>query len=148
MAAQHFGTLPRTTVSKIKRLLAAKSRAIRLALILCLASTASLGQTAAEDRFVTAADADCPIGISATVEKNEHPLVAQRLQVTLTKWPSFAVVTSRITVHGIAAVPNSPKPSEITKNLDLNRIVDIRDLPPPATYCIPPPNKKKLLRIR
>jgi hypothetical protein len=100
------------------------SRAIRLALILCLASTASLGQTAAEDRFVTAADADCPIGISATVEKNEHPLVAQRLQVTLTKWPSFAVVTSRITVHGIAAVPNSPKPSEITKNLDLNRIVD------------------------
>ena len=100
------------------------SRAIGLALILCLASTASLAQIAPADRPVIPLEADCPIGIHATMEKNEHPLAAQRLQVTLTKWPSFAIVASRITVHGIAPVSNSPELSEITKSLDLNQIVD------------------------
>jgi hypothetical protein len=100
------------------------SRAIRLALMLCLASTASLAQIAAEDTPAVPLEPDCPIGIRATVGENEHPLAARRLQVTLTKWPSFAIVASRITVHGIAPVSSSPEPSEITKSLDLTRIVD------------------------
>ena len=100
------------------------SRAIGLALILCLASTASLAQIAPADRPVIPLESDCPIGIHATMEKNEHPLAAQRLQVSLTEWPSFAIVASRITVHGLAPVANRPEPSEITESLDLNRIVD------------------------
>jgi hypothetical protein len=100
------------------------SRAIRPALILCLASTASLAQIAAERTPIAPPEADCPIGIRGTVEKNEHPLAGQRLEVTLTKWPSFAIVASRITIHGTATVANSAEPSEITRNLDLKRIVD------------------------
>ena len=86
----------------------------RLPLILCLASTASLAQI----------EANCPVGIRATLEKSGNLLPAQRLQVTLTKWPSFDIVASRITVHGIAAVAEHSEPSETTESLDLNRIVD------------------------
>jgi hypothetical protein len=96
----------------------------RLSFALCLASTASLGQISVRDSPVVPLEADCPIGIRATVEKNEKPLAAQRLQVTLIQWPPLGVVASRITIHGIAAVVNRPKPSEITESLDLNRIVD------------------------
>ena len=124
------------------------SRAIGLALILCLASTASLAQIAPADRPVIPLESDCPIGIHATMEKNEHPLAAQRLQVSLTEWPSFAIVASRITVHGIAPVSNSPELSEITKSLSLIRLWIIRDPNQPATYRMPPPNKKKLLPDR
>jgi hypothetical protein len=83
-----------------------------------------LAQVAAEDKPVVPLEADCPIGIRATVEKSEHPLAAQRLEVTLTKWPSFAIVASRITVHGIAPVADSAEPSEITRSLDLDRVPD------------------------
>lgn len=98
--------------------------ASRLTFILCLASTASLGQISTWDRPVVPLEVYCPIGIRATVEKNENPLAAQRLQVTLSHWPPFGIVASRITVHGIAAVVDRPKPSEIAESLDLNRIVD------------------------
>jgi hypothetical protein len=101
-------------------------RASRLTLILCLASTASLAQIAAEDMPVVSLEADCPIGIRATVEKNGNLLAAQRLQVTLTQWPVFGIIASRIIVHGVASVANRPEPSEIVQNLDLNRILDPR----------------------
>jgi hypothetical protein len=70
------------------------SCAIRLALIFCLALTASLARIAAEDTPVVPLEADCPIGIRATVERNDHSLATQRLQVTLTGWLSFAIVVS------------------------------------------------------
>jgi hypothetical protein len=95
----------------------------RLTLILCLASTALLAQTPVRDIFMPL-EADCPIGIRATLEKSGNLLPAQRLQVTLTKGSSFRIVASRITVHGVAAVANHPEPSEITESLDLNRILD------------------------
>jgi hypothetical protein len=108
----------------------------RLALILCLTSTASLAQIAAEDTPIVPLEADCPIGVRATVEKNGNLLAAQRLEVTLTKWPSFAIVASRITVHGIAAVANRPERSEITESLDLNKILDPRVIGSPASLPI------------
>jgi hypothetical protein len=98
------------------------SRAIRLTLILCLASAASLTQAAAQDAPGVPTEADCPIGMRATIEKSEHPLAAQRLELTLTKWPSFAIVASRITVHGVANGANSAESPEITRSLDVDRI--------------------------
>jgi hypothetical protein len=71
-------------------------------------------------------EADCPVGVRAKLEKGGNLLPAQRLQVTLTKWPSFGIVASRITVHGIVAVANRPEPSEIKESLDLNRTLDPR----------------------
>jgi hypothetical protein len=109
------------------------SRASRLTLILCLASTASLAQIAAEDRPVVPLEADCPIGIRATVEKNGNLLAAQRLQVTLTQWPAFGIIASRIIVHGIASVANRPEPSEVVQNLNLNRILDPRLIGSPGS---------------
>jgi hypothetical protein len=109
------------------------SRASRLTLILCLASTASLAQIAAEDTPVVPLEADCPIGIRATVEKKGSLLAAQRLQVTLTQWPVFGIIASRIIVHGVASVANRPEPSEIVQNLDLNRILDPRLIGSPGS---------------
>ena len=91
------------------------NRAIKSTLILCFASIASLAQISVGDIPSLPQEAGCPIGIRATVEKDGNLLPIQRLQVTLTKWPSFAIVASRIAVHGIAAVANSTEPSEITK---------------------------------
>ena len=99
-------------------------RTSRSALILCLASTASLAQISLRDIPFVPLEANCPIGMQATLEKGGNLLATQRLQVILTKWPSFDIVASRITVHGIAPVANRPEPSEITESLDLNRIVD------------------------
>jgi hypothetical protein len=99
-------------------------RTSRSALILCLASTASLAQISLRDIPFVPLEANCPIGMQATLEKGGNLLATQRLQVILTKWPSFDIVASRITVHGIAPVANRPQPSEITESLDLNRIVD------------------------
>ena len=99
-------------------------RTSRSALILCLASTASLAQISLRDIPFVPLEANCPIGMQATLEKGGNLLATQRLQVILTKWPSFDIVASRITVHGIAPVANRPEPSEITERLDLNRIVD------------------------
>lgn len=99
-------------------------RTSRSALILCLASTASLAQISLRDIPFVPLEANCPIGMQATLEKGGNLLAVQRLQVILTKWPSFDIVASRITVHGIAPVANRPEPSEITERLDLNRIVD------------------------
>ncbi len=98
-------------------------RTSRSALILCLASTASLAQIPVRDIFVPL-KANCPIGIHATLEKSGNLPTAQRLQVVLSGWPPFAIVASRIIVHGLAPVANRPKPSEITESLDLSRIVD------------------------
>jgi hypothetical protein len=109
------------------------SRASRLTFILCLAWTASLAQIAAENTPVVPLEADCPIGLRATVEKNGNLLAAQRLQVTLTQWPPFGIVASRVIVHGIASVANRPEPSEIVQNLDLNRILDSRLIGSPGS---------------
>ena len=99
-------------------------RTRRTALVLCLASTASLAQISLRDIPFVPLEANCPIGIRATLEKGGNLLATQRLQVILTKWPSFPIVATRITVHGMAPVADRPEPSEITESLDLNRIVD------------------------
>jgi hypothetical protein len=100
------------------------NRASKLALVLCLVSTASLAQISVTDNHLVLLEAGCPIGIHATLGNGGNLLSAQRLQVTLTQWPPFGIVASHITVHGIAAVADRPEPSEITQGLDLNRIVD------------------------
>jgi hypothetical protein len=100
------------------------NRASKLALVLCLVSAASLAQISVRDRSLVPLEADCPIGIRATLEKRGNLVPAQRLQVTLSKWLSFGIVASRITVHGTVAVANRSEPSEITESLDLNRIVN------------------------
>jgi len=99
-------------------------RTRRSKLILCLASTASMAQTSVRDRSVVPLQTNCPIAMQATLEKSGNLLAFQRLEVTLTKWPSFPIVSSRITVRGTARVGNRPEPSEITESLDLNRIGD------------------------
>jgi len=112
------------------------SRAIRLALILYLASTALSAQTPVRDAPFVPLGADCPIGIRATLEKRGNLLPAQRLQVTLSQWLSFGIVASRITVHGIAAGANRPKQSEIQVSLDLNRILDPRPIGSPGSLPV------------
>ena len=102
----------------------ALDRTTTFAVILCFGSTASLAQIAVRDRSLVPLETNCPIGIRATVEKNGNLLAAQRLQVTLTQWPSFGIVASRIIVHGIAAGTNGPEQSEIQVSLELNRILD------------------------
>jgi hypothetical protein len=99
-------------------------RTSRTALILCLASTASLAQISARDIPFVPLEANCPIGIRATLEKSGNLLAAQRLQVILSQWPPFGIVASRITVHGMAPGGDRPEPSESTESLDLNRIVN------------------------
>jgi hypothetical protein len=99
-------------------------RTSRTALILCLASTASLAQISVRDIPFVPLEANCPIGIRATLEKSGNLLAAQRLQVILSQWPPFGIVATRITVHGTAPVANRPEPSEITESLDLSRIVN------------------------
>jgi hypothetical protein len=94
------------------------------ALILCLASTASLAQISLRDSRFVPLEANCPIGIQAKLEKSGNLLAPQRLQVILSQWPPSGIVASRITVHGMAPVANRPEPSEITESLDLNRIVN------------------------
>ena len=108
----------------------------RLTLILCLASTALLAQTPVRDIPLMPLEADCPIGIRATLEKSGNSLTAQRLQVALSNWPRKPIVASRITVHGIAAVANGPEPFEIQVSLDLNRILDPRLIGSPGS--LPP----------
>ena len=109
------------------------NRASKLALVLCLVAAASWAQISVRDRSLVPLEADCPIGIRATLEKRANLVPAQRLQVTLSKWPSFGIVASRITVHGTVAVPNRPEPSEITESLDLNRILDPRLIGSPGS---------------
>ena len=109
------------------------NRASKLALVLCLVSAAALAQTSVRDRSFVPLEGGCPIGIRATLEKRGNLVPAQRLQVTLTKWPSYGIVASRITVHGIVAVANRPEPSEITERLDLNRILDPRLIGSPGS---------------
>ncbi len=99
-------------------------RTSRSTLILCLASTASLAQTSVSDRSIVPLETSCPIAMQATLEKGGTLLAVQRLEVTLTKWPSFPIIASRITVRGIAPVGNLREPSEVTESLDLNRVVD------------------------
>ncbi len=100
------------------------SRTSRLALFLCFTPTALLAQIDLRDRPLVPLGTNCPVGMRATVEKSGNLLAAQRVQVTLTQWPPFGIVASRITIHGIAPVANHPEPSEIRESLDLNRIVD------------------------
>jgi hypothetical protein len=96
----------------------------RWAFTLCFACTALLAQSSVNEIPFVPLEADCPIGIRATLEKSGNLLGAQRLEIILGKWPAFGVIASRITVHGIAPVANHPEPSEITESLELNRIVD------------------------
>jgi hypothetical protein len=112
------------------------NRASKLALVLCLVSAASLAQISVRDWSLVPLEADCPIGIRATLEKRGNPVPAQRLQVTLTRWPSYGIVASRITVHGIVAVANHPEPSEITESLELNRILDPRLIGSPGSLPV------------
>ena len=112
------------------------NRASKLALVLCLVAAASWAQISVRDRSLVPLEADCPIGIRATLEKRANLVPAQRLQVTLSKWPSFGIVASRITVHGTVAVPNRPEPSEITESLDLNRILDPRLIGSPGSVPV------------
>jgi hypothetical protein len=143
-ALEPRGTLPDSVVSKkMKEFLTgfpppegALDRTSTFGLILCFASTASLAQIAVRDHSLVPLETNCPIGIRATVEKNGDLLAAQNLQVTLTKWPSFGVVASRITVHGIAAGANGPEQSEIQVSLDLNRILDPRLIGSPGSQPV------------
>lgn len=114
----------------------ALDRTSTFALILCFGSTASLAQIAVRDRSLVPLETNCPIGIRATVEKNGNLLAAQRLQVTLTQWPPFAIVASRITVHGIAAGATGPEQSEIQVSLELNRILDPRLIGSPGSLPV------------
>jgi hypothetical protein len=100
------------------------NRMSRLAVVLSLASTASLAQSISRDMPVLPLEAHCPIDIRATLEKSGNMAGAQRLQITLNKWPSFAITATRITIHGIASDANHPEPAETTETLDLTRIVD------------------------
>jgi hypothetical protein len=100
------------------------SRTSRLVLILYLVSTVSLAQVSLRDSALVPLEANCPIDMRATLEKSGNLQAAQRLQVTLTKWSAVAIVASRITVHGMAPVANSPEHSEIAESLDLIRIVN------------------------
>jgi hypothetical protein len=111
-------------------------RTSKFAFILCFASTASLAQISVRDRSLVPLEINCPIGIRATVEKNGNLLAAQRLQVNLTKWPSFGIVASRITVHGIAAGANDLEQSEIQVRLDLNKILDPRVIGSPRSQPV------------
>jgi hypothetical protein len=112
------------------------NRASKLVLVLCLVSAASLAQISVRNSAVVSLEADCPIGIRATLERRGSLVPAQRLQVTLTKWPSFGIVASRITVHGIVAVANRPELSEITESVDLNRILDPRLIGSPGSLPV------------
>jgi hypothetical protein len=96
-------------------------RTVRLALILCLVSTASLAQTSAREKSFVPLGASCPIGIQAVIEKRETALAFQRLQVILTGWPPRSVIASRVTVRGMAPVADGPGLSEIAESLDLIR---------------------------
>ena len=109
------------------------NRTSKLVLVLCLFSAASLAQISIRDSPFVPLAADCPIGIRATLEKGGNLVPAQRLQVILTKSPSFGIVASRITVHGVVVVANRPEPSEITESLDLNRILDPRLIGSPGS---------------
>lgn len=119
-------------------------QATRSALILCLASTASLAQISVRDISFVPLEANCPIGIQATLEKSGNLLAAQRLQVVLTQWPPFGIVASRVTVHGIAPVAIRSEPSEITESLDLNRIVD-HPRPVASTGIVPHASTENIL---
>jgi hypothetical protein len=110
--------------------------ASKLALVLCLVSAASLAQISVRDLVFVPLEADCPIGIRSTLEKRGNLVPAQRLQVILTKWPSYGIVASRITVHGIVSVANRPEPSEITESLDLIRILDPRLIGSPGSLPV------------
>jgi hypothetical protein len=109
-----------------------------LAVTLSLASTASLAQRIP----VLPLEANCPIAARATLEKSESMVGAQRLQVTLSKWAAFGIVASRVTVHGIAPVADKPDVSEITENLDLNRIMDYPRPPNVSTVNVPHASKE------
>ncbi len=133
-------------------------RTRRTALILCLASTASLAQISLRDIPFVPLEANCPIGIRATLEKSGNLLAAQRLQVILSQWPPFGIVATRITVHGMAPVANRPEPSEISESLDLNRIVNYPrpvastgNVPHASTENVmpwlPPPGKPVIVRV-
>lgn len=93
--------------------------------LLCLASTASLAQTAVTDFRLAPSEAKCPAGIRATLEKSRNPLAPQRLEITLGNAP-LPVSSARITVHGIAPVADRPMPSENAENLDLTRVMPAR----------------------
>jgi hypothetical protein len=109
------------------------SRVIRLALILYLTSTALSAQTPVRHPSLVPLEADCPIGVRATLETRENLLPAQRLQVTLSQSLPFEIVASHITVHGIAADANHPEQSEIQVSLDLNKILDSRLIGSPGS---------------
>jgi hypothetical protein len=100
------------------------NRMSRLAVALSLGSTLSLAQSSPREMPFIPLETHCPIDIRATLEKSGNMAGAQRLQITLNKWPSFAITAARITVHGISRAANHPEPAEITESLDLTRIVD------------------------
>jgi hypothetical protein len=133
-------------------------RTSRLTLILCLASTASLAQTSVRDRSVVPLETNCPIAIQPTLQKSGNLLGFQRLEVTLTKWPSFPIIASRITVRGIAPAGNLRGPSQITESLDLNRVVDqprpvasTANVSPASSEnampWLPPPSQPVIVRV-
>jgi hypothetical protein len=107
----------------------AMNRVSRLALILSLASTASLAQVSVMGFPLVPRETNCPIGVRATLEKSRSLFAPQRLEVTLTN-VRLPVSFLRITVHGFAPVANSPAPAETLESLDLNRVMDPRPYTP------------------
>ncbi len=101
------------------------NRVSRLALILSLASTASLAQVSVKGFPSPLREANCPIGVRAKLERSRSLFAPQRLEVTLTNH-HFPVSSLGITVHGMAPVANSPAQSETTESLVLNRVMDRR----------------------
>jgi len=122
----------------------------RMALILCLISIASLAQISVRDIPFVLLAANCPIGIQATLEKSGSSLAAERLQVILSRWPPLGIVASRITLHGIAPGADRPEPFEISKSLDLARIVSYpRPLASTENVLpwLPPPGEPVIARV-
>jgi hypothetical protein len=118
----------------------AMNRISKLAVALSLASTASLAQSSVKVFPFLPLQTNCPIALRATLEKRGNILGAQRVQLTF--WPSFGIVASRITVHGIAPAAKSPEPSEISESLDLNPIVDYPRPPNVSTVNVPHDSKE------
>jgi hypothetical protein len=101
------------------------NRTSGLALILSVASTASLAQISQKDFSLVPLETNCPVGIRATLEKSRSLFAPQRLEVTLA-YAALPVSSLRITVHGVAPVADSPAPSETGESLELNRVMGPR----------------------
>jgi hypothetical protein len=112
------------------------SGAIRIALVLYLASSTLSAQTPGKDVPSGPLEGDCPIVVHATLDGRVNRLPIQRLQVTLSQRPASAIVAARVTVHGIAGGLNHSENFENETSVDLNKVRDPRPVGSPGS--LPP----------